>query len=118
MEFRKLIAFGKTSFVMSIPKAWVVKNNLKKGDLLSLEEDKDHLIISMNKNNPQIFEPYKINIVTGELEQLYSNDDPANPIMGYEFDKDKFVELITRETHLPVFNVYDIKRGEDYFDVR
>lgn len=56
--------------------------------LNSLKEDKDHMIISMNQNNPQIFEPYKINIVTGALEQLYKNDDAANPINGYEFDKD------------------------------
>ena len=56
--------------------------------LASLKEDKDHMIISMNKNNPQVFDPYKINIVTGEIEQLYENTDLANPIMGYEFDKD------------------------------
>ncbi|MUP45721.1 S9 family peptidase [Gramella sp. BOM4] len=56
--------------------------------LNELKEDKDHVIISMNKNNPQIFEPYKINIKTGDLEQLYENDDPQNPIVGYAFDKD------------------------------
>ena len=56
--------------------------------LASLKEDKDHMIISMNKNNPQVFDPYKINIVTGDIEQLYENTDLANPIMGYEFDKD------------------------------
>jgi len=42
----------------------------------------------MNKNNAQVFDPYKINITTGELEQLYENTDITNPIMGYEFDKD------------------------------
>ena len=56
--------------------------------LNSLVEDKDHMIISMNQNNPQIFEPYKINIVTGELQQLYTNKDVVNPINGYQFDKD------------------------------
>ena len=56
--------------------------------LALLKEDKDHMIVSMNKNNPQVFDPYKINIVTGEIEQLYENTDIANPIMGYEFDKD------------------------------
>ncbi len=61
-----------------------VKVNILNG----LKEDKDHMIISMNQNNPQIFEPYKINIVTGELKQLYKNDDAANPINSYEFDKD------------------------------
>ncbi|MEM9894949.1 MAG: S9 family peptidase [Bacteroidota bacterium] len=56
--------------------------------LAMLKEDKDHMIISMNKNNPQVFDPYKINIISGEIEQLYENTDLANPIMGYEFDKD------------------------------
>ena len=53
-----------------------------------LKEDKDHMIISMNKNNAQIFEPYKVNIVSGKLTQLYKNEDADNPIMGYVFDKD------------------------------
>jgi len=56
--------------------------------LALLKEDKDHMVISMNKNNPQVFDPYKININTGEITQLYENKDLANPIMGYEFDKD------------------------------
>ncbi|TXG39800.1 S9 family peptidase [Seonamhaeicola maritimus] len=61
-----------------------VKVNILNG----LKEDKDHMIISMNQNNPQIFEPYKINIETGELKQLYKNEDAANPINSYVFDKD------------------------------
>ncbi|WP_405207763.1 S9 family peptidase [Aquimarina sp. LLG6339-5] len=56
--------------------------------LEGLKEDKDHMIISMNKNNKQIFEPYKINIITGEIKQLFKNEDAANPISGYNFDKD------------------------------
>lgn len=63
-------------------------NGVKVEILALLKEDKDHMIISMNKNNPQIFDPYKININTGEIVQLYENKDLANPIMGYEFDKD------------------------------
>lgn len=50
MDFRKLISFGKTSFVMSIPKAWVIKNKLKKGDLLAVEEKEGNLILSTNIN--------------------------------------------------------------------
>ncbi|WP_420320227.1 prolyl oligopeptidase family serine peptidase [Flagellimonas sp.] len=53
-----------------------------------LREDKEHIIVSMNKNNPQVFEPYKVNLNTGELTQLFSNDDPNNPIFGYNFDKE------------------------------
>lgn len=53
-----------------------------------LKEQKDYIIILMNKNNKQVFEPFKLNIITGALEQLYKNEDIANPIQGYEFDKD------------------------------
>ena len=61
-----------------------------------LKEDKDHIIVQMNKNNKQVFEPFKVNVVTGELKQLYSNDDPANPIAGYNFDKDGNLKAFTK----------------------
>ncbi|MEM9646898.1 MAG: S9 family peptidase [Bacteroidota bacterium] len=61
-----------------------------------LREDKEHIIVSLNKNNPQIFEPYKINLKTGESTQLYTNDDPNNPIFGYNFDKDGKLKAFTR----------------------
>lgn len=53
-----------------------------------LKDQEDYIIVDLNKNNPQIFEPYKLNIVTGEIEQLYKNKDAANPISSYTFDKD------------------------------
>lgn len=53
-----------------------------------LKEQKDFVVISMNKNNKQIFEPYKLNVNTGELTQLYENKDVSNPIQGFEIDKD------------------------------
>ncbi len=53
-----------------------------------LKDQEDHIIVQMNKSNKQVFEPFKLNIVTGELEQLYENTDIANPIQGYDFDKD------------------------------
>jgi phosphate uptake regulator len=49
MEFRKLISFGKTSYVMSLPKSWILKNGLKKGDLIGLEEVEGNLLL-----NPKI----------------------------------------------------------------
>ncbi len=53
-----------------------------------LKDQKDHVIIQMNKNNKQVFEPYKLNVANGELEQLYENTDIENPIQAYNFDKD------------------------------
>lgn len=61
-----------------------------------LKEDKEHLVIGMNKNNPQVFEPFKINVTTGELQQLYENPDPTNPIMGYTFDKEGKLRAFTK----------------------
>lgn len=62
--------------------------NVQASILNSLKEQKDYIIISMNKDNPQIFEPYKVHVVTGESVKLFTNDDPTNPIVGYDFDKD------------------------------
>jgi len=51
-------------------------------------KDTDFVVVTMNKNNKQIFEPFKINFVTGETAQLLENKDPKNPINDYIFDKD------------------------------
>ncbi|GMN07614.1 S9 family peptidase [Croceitalea sp. MTPC5] len=61
-----------------------------------LKEDKDHIIVQMNKNNPQVFEPFKVNVRTGQLEQLYTNEDAANPITAYNFDKDGNLKGFTK----------------------
>jgi len=55
--------------------------------LSTLKDEENYMIISMNKNNPQVFDPYKINIISGKLERLYENKDLENPIMEYKFDK-------------------------------
>lgn len=56
--------------------------------LKQLKSQKDYIIISMNKENQQVFEPYRLNVATGELKKLYDNKDLKNPIDGYDFDKD------------------------------
>ncbi|MCB0596964.1 MAG: S9 family peptidase [Lewinellaceae bacterium] len=53
-----------------------------------LEDNEDELIIGMNKNNPMLFEPYRINIRTGEYTQIAENNDPAEPITGWMTDHD------------------------------
>jgi len=51
-------------------------------------KDTDFVIVTMNKNNKQIYEPFKINYKTGEMVQLFENKDVKNPIDDYIFDKD------------------------------
>ena len=46
MEFRKLMAFGNSSYIVSVPKPWVEKNRLKKGDMLMIEQKPNELIVS------------------------------------------------------------------------
>ncbi len=51
-----------------------------------LEDIDDELIIGMNKNNPMLFEPYRININTGEFVQLAENTNPMEPISSWMTD--------------------------------
>jgi len=71
-------------------------DDVRAGILNALKDQKDYIIVSMNKNNKQVFEPYKLNVVTGEMEQLFENTDIANPIQDYDFDKDGCLRAYTR----------------------
>lgn len=62
--------------------------DVQAGILNMLKEQPDYVIIQMNKDNKQVFEPYKVNIHTGDLEKLFTNEDPENAIVDYDFDKD------------------------------
>ncbi len=72
----------------------------------SLKDQKDFVIVDLNKNNPEIFEPYKLNIVTGELTQLYKNKDASNPISGYTFDKDGNLKGYTQQEGATNYSLY------------
>ncbi len=45
VEFRKLIAFGKSSYVISLPKKWIERNKLDKGDTIFIEEKSHSLTL-------------------------------------------------------------------------
>jgi len=46
MEIRKLVKSGTASHTISLPKDWIQKNKLKKGDLLYIKEQNNDIIIS------------------------------------------------------------------------
>jgi len=48
-----------------------------------LPEQKNFMIIGLNKRNPQVFDPYRLNLTTGEMEMIAEN--PGN-IQGWMFD--------------------------------
>ena len=61
--------------------------NTKVNILEVLRDDKDHIIITMNKDNIQQEEPYRLNINSGELTKLYTVGENEDPIVGYLFDR-------------------------------
>lgn len=93
-------------------------DEVRAGIVSLLKEQKDYIIISMNKDNPQIFEPYKLNVVTGELEKLYENSDPANPIQGYDFDKDGNLRAYTKMVNGIEMEFYYKNLDTDEFELK
>ena len=61
-----------------------------------LREQENELIIGMNKNNLALFEPYRINIITGKIEQLAENTDPQAPISTWKTDHKGLLRLAAR----------------------
>lgn len=54
IDVRKLISFGKGSYIISMPKPWVEKNNLKKGDLISISDDGFELVLSASQQEKKL----------------------------------------------------------------
>ena len=62
----------------------------------SLKEDEDHVIVQMNKDNPQQEEPYRLNINTGEVTKLYTVKAGDPPVSSYDFDRKGNLRAINR----------------------
>lgn len=80
--------------------------DVKVSILNTLKEQEEYMIIQMNKDNPQVFEPYKINIKNGELEKLFENKDQNNPISGFDFDKDGHLKAYTKQQNATEYAIY------------
>jgi len=103
MEYRKLISFGKSSFVVSLPKPWVIKQKLKKGDLVYFDEKECDLVISP-KEKECTEEEKEINIsvdgkttkqIQRELIPAYINNFKTIVLSGKEIkNKAKEIEPI------------------------
>lgn len=69
----------------TLPVCFTDFENVRTGIIDDLRDIPEEVIISMNKRNPQAFDPYRLNIVTGEMKMLYEN--PGN-ISGWITDHD------------------------------
>jgi len=106
--------------------------NVRTGIIDDLPDLPEQVIISMNKRNPQAFDPYRLNINTGEMEMLYENPgnisgwitdhegklraatsvtDMVNATLLYrDTEQDEFREVLTtnfKETLAPHFFTFD-----------
>lgn len=57
-----------------------------------LEDQEDQILIGLNKRNPRVFDPYRLNIVSGEMTMVAEN--PGN-IMGWMTDHDGKLRVAT-----------------------
>ncbi len=83
-----------------------------------LEDIDSEIIIGMNKNNPQLFEPYRLNIESGELEQIANNTNPVEPIDSWMTDHEgklRVASKVVDGTNTTL--LYRDKESEDFREV-
>lgn len=61
MEYRKIIEFGKSSFVVSLPKDWLSEKNLGKGDVVYVSKQGNNLVFYPAKSETKR-EPREVTI--------------------------------------------------------
>ncbi|GEM_PF-2478193 len=85
METRKIIKLGKSSYVVSLPKNWVQKLNLKEGDVIVLKIEGEELRIFPRKIEVKTpFKKRRINIDTIKNSKLLPSMIRALYKAGYE----------------------------------
>lgn len=90
--------------------------DVRAGIINSLPDQKEYMIIQMNKDNPEVFEPYKLNVTNGDLVKLYDNPDPTNPIASYDFDKDGNLRAFTKQKGGVNYVLFFKKNGAEDFE--
>jgi phosphate uptake regulator len=56
MEYRKIQVTGDSTYIISLPKTWVIKNKLEKGDVLSVVEKGDEVSLRLKEEKEKEFE--------------------------------------------------------------
>ena len=109
MEQRKIMALGKSSKVVTLPKLWLKNNNLDSGDYLSvlIQGDGSLLIGSVNGFNEEIKEIH-LGIRSAEISDSIIRRIIASYLDGYDIIKLTSEENFTREQHRTIRNIIGI----------
>ena len=79
-----------------------------------LENNEDEMIIGLNNRIPQVFDPFRINIKTGEMELLYKN--PGN-ITGWGTDHDGKLRIAYVTNGVDTSILYRENESEEFSEV-
>lgn len=100
MEPRKIIKFGNSSFVLTLPTNWLSKNKLQKGDLLDICETNSNLVLSI---------PSKLIERTAEISiddkplKLFNKELISYYLKNFKFIKITGKEIINKLDQIKVF---------------
>ena len=69
MEYRKIFLSGKSSYIISLPKKWIKRMNLKPGDIVMVKEEDSKLVIYPKEYEEKRIKEVVINAVN-DFEEL------------------------------------------------
>ncbi len=70
-EQRRLIKFGNSSFIVALPKEWIKRNKLKKGDLIHFSENTNNeLVLSSGEEKEKEIRSLIINVDDKDIKDL------------------------------------------------
>lgn len=93
METRKLIKFGNSSYVISLPGKWIKSNNLNKGDLIYCKENGQKELLLSSEIKKEVYEEKEIVVrIDGKTER-----DLAREIVSAYINNFKTVRMIGKE---------------------
>ena len=128
-EPRRLIKFGNSSYIVSLPKEWIEKNNLKKGELIYMDYSKNKLVLSpMAQNYTEEEKKMTIDTKSMSLRSLrreilsaYSNNFNYFEING-NFSREALDEIKSIISGLIGMEIVDSSKtkviAKDYLDIR
>ncbi len=99
MEFRKVQFTGRSSYIISLPKKWVIENGLKQGDVIPLSINSDGSITIFPKEPKEVSEEKVL-----EISKEYSPDMAVRLVIsayiqGYDILEIRFSE------EMPIYKV-------------
>lgn len=129
MEPRKLIKLGNSSYAIALPKGWVDKSGLKKGDNVYVSPNSHgELILAPEQSLANGNKIKKLDVaqldyraIMNELRSAYVQDNDILQISGFSRDKKEFIKEVTQK-ELIGFEIINAHEGtmilQDFFNMQ